>query len=111
MRKNKKDNGLRAVICLAVATVAVGVASIAASKMDTSVPVTQQPTDQTQQAGQTGQPGTSQNQQTAQILADNAAQTVALENYLDPPVRPCYVVPNPNGCNCGTYNYGCGCGA
>ena len=44
----------------------------------------------------------------AVILADNAAQTAALENYLNPPARPAYVVPNPNGCNCG-YNYGCGC--
>ena len=32
--KKKKDNGLRAVICLAVATVAVGTASIAVSRMD-----------------------------------------------------------------------------
>ena len=32
--KKKKDNGLRAVICLAAATVAVGAASIAVSKMD-----------------------------------------------------------------------------
>ena len=44
----------------------------------------------------------------AAILADNAAQTATLENYLNPPARPAYVVPNPNGCNCG-YNYGCGC--
>ena len=42
----------------------------------------------------------------AVILADNAAQTATLENYLNPPARPAYVVPNPNGCNCG-YNYGC----
>ena len=35
--KKKKDNGLRAIICLAVATVAVGVASIAVSKMDNAV--------------------------------------------------------------------------
>ncbi len=32
--KKKKDNGLRAVICLAVATIAVGGASIAISRMD-----------------------------------------------------------------------------
>lgn len=32
--KKKKDNGLKAVICLAVATVAVGAASIAISRMD-----------------------------------------------------------------------------
>lgn len=43
----------------------------------------------------------------AVILADNAAQTAALENYLNPPARPAYIVANPNGCNCG-YNYG-GC--
>lgn len=34
--KKKKDNGLRAVICLAVATVAVGAASIAMSRMDST---------------------------------------------------------------------------
>ena len=32
--KKKKDNGLKAIICLAVATIAVGVASIAVSSMD-----------------------------------------------------------------------------
>jgi len=34
--KKKKDNGFKAVICLAVATIAVGGASIAVSKMDNS---------------------------------------------------------------------------
>ena len=52
----------------------------------------------------------SQGVQTAQILADNAAQTAALEQYLSPVPRPAYVVPNPNGCNCGNY-YGTCCGA
>lgn len=51
----------------------------------------------------------SQNAQTAQILANNEAQTAALEAYLQPPVRPCYVVPNPNCCG-QNYGYGCGCG-
>lgn len=40
------------------------------------------------------------------ILADNAAQTAALEQYLNPPPRPAYVVPNPNGCNCNGNGYG-----
>lgn len=48
----------------------------------------------------------SQNAQTAQILADNAAQTVALEQYLSPTPRPAYIVQNPNCC---TPN-NCGCG-
>jgi hypothetical protein len=48
----------------------------------------------------------SQQAQTAQILADNFAQTSALEQYLAPVPRPCYVVQNPNCCggqyaNCG----------
>lgn len=51
----------------------------------------------------------SQNAQTAAILANNEAQTAALEQYLQPPVRPCYVVPNPNCCSNNGYN-GCGCG-
>lgn len=48
----------------------------------------------------------SQNAQTAQILADNAAQTLALEQYLSPTPRPAYIVQNPNCC---TPN-NCGCG-
>jgi hypothetical protein len=49
----------------------------------------------------------SQGQQTAQILADNARQTVALEQYLNPTPVPAYVVANPNCCQ---QNNGCGCG-
>ena len=50
----------------------------------------------------------SQNAQTAQIMADNAAQTAALEHYLNPTPIPAYVVQNPNCC---TQNFGgCGCG-
>lgn len=50
----------------------------------------------------------SQGAQTAQILANNEAQTVALEQYLAPVARPAYVVPNPNCCQ---QNYGYGnCG-
>lgn len=49
----------------------------------------------------------SQGAQTAQILADNAAQTMALEQYLAPVPKPAYVVQNPNCCS---QNYGCGCG-
>ena len=49
----------------------------------------------------------SQNDQTAQILASQAAQTAALEQYLAPTPRPAYIVQNPNCC---TQNFGCGCG-
>lgn len=49
----------------------------------------------------------SQNAQTGQILADNAAQTAALRQALNPTPIPAYVVANPNGCNCGNWN-GCG---
>lgn len=48
----------------------------------------------------------SQNLQTAQLLADNAAQTSALEQYLAPVPRPAYVVQNPNCCQ---QWQGCGC--
>lgn len=52
----------------------------------------------------------SQGAQTAQILANNEAQTTALEQYLAPVARPAYIVQNPNCCqNFGTY--GCGCAA
>ena len=50
----------------------------------------------------------SQTAQTARILQDNAAQTVALEQYLNPTPIPAYVVQNPNCCQQYT---GCGCGA
>ena len=51
----------------------------------------------------------SQNLQTAQIVADNAAQTAALEQYLAPTPKPCYPVQNPNCC--APQTFGCGCGA
>ena len=51
----------------------------------------------------------SQATQTAQVLADNAAQTATLRQALNPTPIPAYVVANPNGCNCGQNVYGCGC--
>lgn len=51
----------------------------------------------------------SQSAQTAQILANNDAQTNALEQYLAPVPRPAYIVQNPNGCGCNAINSGCGC--
>ena len=50
----------------------------------------------------------SQIEHTSQILADNAKQTVALEQYLNPTPVPAYVVQNPNCCQ---QNTGCGCGS
>lgn len=50
----------------------------------------------------------SQTAQTAQILADNAAQTATLRQALNPTPIPAYVVQNPSCC---TPAYGCGCGA
>ena len=44
----------------------------------------------------------SQTAQTSTILADNSAQTVALEQYLNPVPKPAYIVPNPNT---GVYAY------
>lgn len=49
----------------------------------------------------------SQTAQTAAILANNEAQTTALEQYLAPNPRPAYIVQNPNCC---AQNYSpCGC--
>lgn len=48
----------------------------------------------------------SQNAQTAAIVANNEAQTTALEQYLAPVPRPAYVVQNPNCCT-----NTCGCGS
>lgn len=50
----------------------------------------------------------SQGAQTSRILADNAAQTSALEQYLAPIPRPAYIVQNPSCCN---QQAGCGCGS
>lgn len=50
----------------------------------------------------------SQNNQTSQILADNAAQTAALRQIISPTPVPAYTVPMPFGFN-GGVNYGCGC--
>ena len=44
----------------------------------------------------------SQTAQTAQIIADNTAQTVALERYLNPTPIPAYIVANPNTGSSGT---------
>jgi len=41
----------------------------------------------------------SQNAQTAAIMANNEAQTVALEKYLAPTPVPAYMVQNPNCCS------------
>lgn len=47
------------------------------------------------------------NAKTATILADNAAQTVTLEQHLNPTAVPAYIVQNPNCC---ANNYSaCGC--
>lgn len=50
----------------------------------------------------------SQNAQTAAIVANNEAQTTALERYLAPQATPAYIVPNPNCC---AQNYGYSCAA
>ena len=50
----------------------------------------------------------SQTAQTAQILADNAAQTATLRQALNPTPIPAYVVQNPSCCN--SQSFGCGCG-
>lgn len=57
---------------------------------------------------QMAQLSASQGAQTAQILANNEAQTAALERYLAPTPIPAYVVQNPNCCQ---QNWGCGCNA
>lgn len=46
------------------------------------------------------------NGQTQTMLADNAAQTFALEQYLNPTPKPAYIVQNPNCCQ---GNVGSGC--
>lgn len=51
----------------------------------------------------------SQDAQTAAILAGQAAQTAALEQYLNPSPIPAFLVQNPNCC-AQNFGYGCGCG-
>jgi len=53
----------------------------------------------------------SQASQTAQLIADNNAQTASLINRIAPYPQPAYLVGNPyayNGCNCNYNNCGCG---
>jgi outer membrane phospholipase A len=50
----------------------------------------------------------SQNAQTAAIIANNEAQTNALERYLAPVPIPAYIVQNPNCCQ-PNFGYGCNC--
>lgn len=45
----------------------------------------------------------------ARILSDNASQTATLQQNLNPPAIPAYVVQNPNCCGTGVYS-SCGCG-
>ena len=52
----------------------------------------------------------SQTDQTARVLADNAAQTATLKQSLNPTPIPAYVVQNPNCCAPNLYG-GCGCAA
>ena len=47
----------------------------------------------------------------AAILADNQAQTQALEQYLNPTAIPAYIVQNPNCCPNQNFYTGCGCNA
>ena len=56
---------------------------------------------------QMAQLSASQGAQTAQILADNAAQTFALEQYLAPVPKPAYLVQNP-ACACANNWNTCG---
>lgn len=51
----------------------------------------------------------SQTAQTAKLLANNEAQTTALEQYLAPVPRPAWIVPQNT--NCCSANVGCGCGS
>lgn len=63
-----------------------------------------------QQQLQMAQLAASQGAQTAAILANNEAQTAALERYLAPTPIPAYVVQNPGCCN-QFGNFGCGAAA
>ena len=53
----------------------------------------------------------SQNAQTAQIIANNEAQTVVLERYLAPTPVPAYPASQMNYCNMPNFGCGCSCGA
>ena len=64
-----------------------------------------------QQQLQMAQLAASQGAQTAAILANNEAQTAALERYLAPTPVPAYMVQNPNCCANNFGFGGCGCGA
>lgn len=51
----------------------------------------------------------SQTAQTSRLLADNAAQTQNIENYIRPQINPAYIVPNPYACYYNGYGNNTGC--
>lgn len=64
--------------------------------------------DSLRDAFQNAQNAAARNALGDRIIANNEAQTVALERYLAPTPIPAYTVPNPNCCQ---QNWSCGCGA
>ena len=88
--RRKKDNGFKAIVCLAVATIAVGAASIAVSKMDNmentpNAVVTPLPQGSEEAAGTTS--------------LDIAGASAKIKKYLEESLRISFLPPSHFGKN------------
>lgn len=93
------DGGIRDVIVSQTA----GTQRILDKLCDQELAAERRENDQLRQQLNMANLAASQTAQTAAILADNARQTTALEQYLNPTPIPAYTVANPNCCttSCG----------
>ena len=96
------DGGIRDVIVSQTA----GTQRILDKLCDQELAAERRENDQLRQQLNMANLAASQTAQTAAILADNARQTTALEQYLNPAPIPAYTVQNPNCCTSS-----CGCAA
>lgn len=88
------DSGIRDVIVSQTA----GTQRILDKLCDQELAAERRENDQLRQQLNMANLAASQTAQTAAILADNARQTSALEQYLNPAPIPAYTVQNPNCC-------------
>ena len=88
------DGGIRDVIVAQTA----GTQAILDKLCDQELAAERRENDQLRQQLNMANLAASQTAQTAAILADNARQTTALEQYLNPAPIPAYMVQNPNCC-------------
>ena len=93
------NNGVRDIITSQVA----GTQRILDKLCDQELAAERRENDQLRQQLNMANLSASQTAQTARLLADNAAQTQQIENYVRPQINPAYIVPNPYAYNFSPY--------